>query len=394
MIARTLKYASLLMAAVMLISCQGQQDPTQQGSGNGKGIELTVDKVLIQADGADYATLSVTLDGQPVTENVIFFDAKDNVLDIADFKFSTETPGNYEIWANYGTYNTNKVLIRALSAAIPETPADPQPSSTSFKSRVMCMQFTGTACGYCSQFMERLRDAFEDEAFGDEYVKAAFHTYSYSASYPDPAYMTWNWSDRVLGVQHPLIVMDYTNKYALYASTSADEFKGIVRSLNEAKQDVACGIAVNSALIDGQIVAKVTVKAAEEGTYRVGAILLEDGLIGNQINGEAWMKVHNACARYIDAREDSANGTERWYGFSLGNIAKGKTADYLFVWNLQDIWDDANTPIEYWQPFVEENLRMAVFVTTTAENDRGEQYFYVNNAVNASVNGETPFAYR
>lgn len=394
MIARTIKYASLLMAAVMLISCQGQQDPTQQGGGNGEGIDLTVDKVLIQADGADYATLSVTLDGQPVTENVIFFDAKDNVLDIADFKFSTETPGNYEIWANYGTYNTNKVLVRALSAPIPQTPDDPQPSSTAFKSRVMCMQFTGTACGYCSQFMDRLRDAFEDKTFGDEYVKAAFHTYSYSYSYPDPAYMTWNWSDRVLGVQHPTIILDYTDKYALYASTSSDEFKSVIRSMSKAKQDVACGIAVNSTLSDGQVVAKVTVKAAETGTYRVGAILLEDGLIGNQINGEDWMKVHNACARYIDAREDAANGTERWYGFSLGKIEKGKTADYLFVWNLQDIWNEANIPIEYWKPFVEENLRMAVFVTTTGENDRGDQYFYVNNAVNASVNGETPFSYR
>ena len=401
MIGRIFKYASLLMAAVMLFSCQGQQgDETNgtdipNGGGNITGkIALTVDKMLIQADGADYATLTVTLDGKAVTEGVTFFDGKNNILDLAGFRFSTETPGNYEIWANYGTYNTDKVLIRALAAEIPQTPADPKPSSVDFKSRVMCMQFTGTACGYCSQFMSRLKDAFEDEAFADEYVRAAIHSYSYSAAYPDPAYITWNWSDRVLSATHPSIVMDYINKYALYSSTSSEEFKGVVRDMNASKEDVASGIAVSSSLKDGQIVAKVTVKAAETATYRVGAMLLEDNLVGTQINGEPWMNTHNACVRYIDAREDSANGTERWYGFSLGNIEKGKTADYLFVWNLDEIWNEVNVPIKYWDSFVEENLRLAVFVTTIAEDERGSQFFYINNAVYADVNGETPFEYK
>ena len=383
----------------MLVSCQGQQgdDNNTDGPINGGGItgkiELTVDKVLIQADGTDYATLTVSLDGKAVSEGVTFFDGKNNILDLNGFKFSTEVPGNYEIWANYGTYNTDKVLIRALAAAIPQTPADPKPSSVDFKSRVMCMQFTGTACGYCSQFMSRLKDAFEDEAFADEYVRAAIHSYSYSAAYPDPAYITWNWSDRVLSATHPSIVMDYINKYALYSSTSSDEFKGVVNEMNASKKGVASGIAVSSTLKDGQIVAKVTVKAAETAVYRVGAMLLEDGIKANQINGEPWMSNHDACVRYIDAREDSANGTERWYGFSLGKIEKGKTADYLFVWNLQDIWNDVNVPIAYWNEFVLENLRLAAFVTTTGEDDRGNQVYYINNAVSAAVNGETPFDY-
>jgi len=391
MTGKIFKYASLLVAAVMLISCEGQSGDENTGV-NGK-IGLTTDKVLIQADGSDYAVLTVTLDGQPVTEGVTFFDAKNNVMQISDFKFSTETPGNYEIWANYGTYNTDKVLIRALSVPIPDTPRDPNPTSVDFKPRVMCMQFTGTACGYCSEFMTRLKDAFADASFGDEYVRAAVHSYTYSNSYPDPAYITWNWSDRELNATHPSIVMDYMNKYALYGSTNSDEFKSVIREMNAAKQDVASGIAVSSSLAEGQIVAKVTVKAAETASYRVGAMLLEDGIVANQINGEPWMSNHDACVRYIDAREDS-NGKERWYGFSLGNIEKGKTADYLFVWNLDDIWNDVNVPIAYWNPFVEKNLRLAVFVTTTGVNERGESFYYINNAISAPVNGQTPFSYR
>ena len=104
----------------MLVSCQGQQgdDNNTDGPINGGGItgkiELTVDKVLIQADGTDYATLTVSLDGKAVSEGVTFFDGKNNILDLNGFKFSTEVPGNYEIWANYGTYNTDKVLLLFL----------------------------------------------------------------------------------------------------------------------------------------------------------------------------------------------------------------------------------------------------------------------------------------
>ena len=50
-------------------------------------------------------------------------------------------------------------------------------------------------------------------------------------------------------------------------------------------------------------------------------------------------------------------------------------------------------PIAYWNAFVEENLRLAAFVTTTGVDNKGNQFYYINNAVSAAVNGETPFDY-
>ena len=378
-----MKFASLLVAAVVLVSCGGDN-----GGGSLSGVlKIEPDKTLIQSDGVDHATLIVTLDGEVLTSGVDFY-VGTSKIDVQDFKFFATEAGDYQVWASHGTYISDPVTIRAISVPIPETPEDPTPSGTDFKSRVMCMQFTGTACGYCSEFMSRLKEAFEDEDFSDEYVRVAIHNYQYSDSYPDAAYLAWEWGSNTLGATNPSIIMDYKIKYVLYqATTSSSEFKGVVREQNASKEDAACGIAVNARLADNQVVARVTVKAAQTGSYRVGAMLLEDGIYGKQINGESWMNTHDACVRHIDAMY-KVNAKEMYYGHSLGHIEAGKTADYLFIWNLDEI-QRANDPNFYWDDFVEENLRMAVFVTE-AKDDA----YYINNAVQARFNEELQFEYR
>ena len=374
-----MKFASLLIAAVMLISCG---DKTGNDSVSSE-LKIEPDKTLVQSDGEDFVTLNVTLNGVPVTDGVVFYEGSTK-LDVVDFKFFTTVAGDHKIWANYGSYISDPVTVRAISIPIPPTPEDPAPERADFKSRVMVMQFTGTACGYCSQFMDRLKDAFDDAVFADEYVKAAIHNYQYSSAYPDKAYLAWDWASSTLGAMNPSIIMDYKSLYALYASTSSDEFKSEVRKQNDSKKADACGIAVNAKLVDGQVVAKVTVKAAKTGTYRVGGILLEDGIKGKQINGKEWMNTHNACVRHIDAKVKVAS-REGYYGHSLGEIKAGETADYLFVWNLADVQKE-NDPNYYWDNFVVDNLRMAVFVTGSDG--------YINNAVKAEFGVELPFEYK
>ena len=394
---KIMKFASLLAAAVMLVSCSGNGTDGPSGSVSGV-LEIKPDKTLIQSDGEDYATLTVTLDGVAVTSDVVFYEGTTPV-NVEDFKYFTTEAGDHDIWASYQTYVSDPVKIRAISVPIPQTPADPKPSSTDFKSRVLAIQFTGTGCGYCSQFMDKLKDAFEDETFAQEYVKVEVHNYQYTPSYPDAAYLAWDWATGMLkvtdlvsgkggqGPTNPSIILDYIYGYYLYPATSSEHFKSNLVMVNDLKRAEACGIAVNAQLVDGQVVAKVTVKAAKSGNYRVGAMLLEDGIYGKQINGDEWMNMHDACVRHIDAKAKVGN-SEAYYGHSLGKIEAGKTADYLFIWNLADI-QKKNDPNYYWNNFVEENLRMAVFVTTV-KNDA----YYVNNAVNVNFNEELPFEYK
>ena len=389
---KIMKFASLLAAAVMLISCGGDNNG---GSLSGV-LKIQADKTLVQSDGEDFVTLTVTLDGVAVTSDVVFYEGTTPV-NVEDFKYFTTVAGDHEIWASYQTYVSDPITIKAISVQIPETPADPNPSGTAFKPRVMAMHFTGTGCGFCGAMMNALEDAYSNEAFKDKVVKAAVHNYAYTSSYPDPAYLSWDWATGMLrvanlnepgktsGVSNPTIVLDYIYGFYYYQSgVTSGQYMGYVDDILATKND-ACGIAVNAKLVDGQVVAKVTVKAAKTGNYRVGAMLLEDGI--KAIQSSSTIDMHDACVRHIDASEKIGNRVQD-YGHSLGQIEAGKTADYLFIWNLADL-QKKNDPSYYWNNFVEENLRMAVFVTSV-KNDA----YYINNAVNVNFNEELPFEYK
>lgn len=389
---KIMKFASLLAAAVMLISCGGDNNG---GSLSGV-LKIEADKTLVQSDGEDFVTLTVTLDGVAVTSDVVFYEGTAPV-DVEDFKYFTTVAGDHEIWASYQTYVSDPITIKAISVQIPETPVDPNPSSTAFKPRVMAMHFTGTACGWCGKMMEALKDAYASDEISENVVKVSIHNYQYMDAYADPAYMTWDWATgmlkvanlveagKVSGVSNPAVILDYAYGYYYYnTGTTSAQYMGYVADILEAKDD-ACGIAVNAKLVDGQVVAKVTVKAAKTGNYRVGAMLLEDGI--QAIQSSSTIDMHDACVRHIDATEKIGNRAQD-YGHSLGKIEAGKTADYLFIWNLADI-QKKNDPNYYWNNFVEKNLRMAVFVTGV-KNDA----YCINNAVNVNFNEELPFEYK
>lgn len=388
---RILSIASLLAAAVMLISCSGNNGD-DGGSVSNKTLKLVSDKNLIQTFGGDYATLTLTLDGQPVTEDVTFFDGKNNIIEIPDFKFSTDKAGEYEIWANYGTYNSEKILIRAISVDIPPTPTDPKPESTAFKVRTLVSEFTTLGCSYCPNMKLMLHKAFEDEAFADKLVVTECHT-GLVNSVADPCYIDTGF-DESLGVGNfPNLNLDMFLNFNNY--NDREGFLSAVNDLIAAKEEVAAGISVTSVYTDGQIVIKATVKAAEDGAYRLGAMLLEDGVYGKQTGGSAqsWMDNHDGVVRHIDSKVYIA-GKEMYLGFPVGSLKKGETGEYLFVWSLDEIWSSkAAQGIGggvAWADYVLENLHVAVFATSQDQN--GD--YFVNNVIDCPINGVTPFEYK
>ena len=388
-----LKYASLLAAAVMLISCGGDNG---DGSTADQTLTLTSDKNLIQTFDGDYATLTVKLGNEVVTDGVTFFDGKNNILEISDFKFAADKAGEYEIWANYGTYNSDKISIKAISVAIPETPADPQPSNTEFVTRVFLNEFTTIGCTACPGMKILLESALEDAAFAEKVVATECHP-GLINPVADPCYIHTGFDDFCQSNGYPTVNLDMYLNFSNYL-LPVSEFKDQVNGLVDAKKDVAAGIAVNSSYENGQIVLKATVKAAEEGTYRIGAFLLEDGVYGKQQGGQAepWMDTHNGVVRYIDSKYIAKTGGERYYGYSVGNVPAGGTADYVFVWMLDEIWTEGSHKAEVngggkpWADCVVENLHIAVFVTTADANGN----YYVNNVIDCPIDGMTPYEYR
>ncbi|MBR2065173.1 MAG: Omp28-related outer membrane protein [Bacteroidales bacterium] len=395
------KYASLLAAAVMLFSCHGYYDPNDPAYGGGGEVDenavlkITSDRNLIQTFGGDHANLTVTLGSKVITEEVIFFDGSNKIIDIPDFKFYAAEPGEYEIWANYGTYNSEKIAIKAISIEIPETPDDPNPGSTDFKTRVLMTEFTTTGCSYCPNMKILLHDAMADKTVADKVVFTTCHSGLINGK-PDPAYIKTTFDDFCNITGFPTVNFDMYYSFNNY-TIDKSVMQQMIDEFHSTKENVAAGIAVNSILNGSELVIKVTVKAAEEGQYRVGAFLLEDGIKGNQSGGAAqeWMNTHDDVIRYIDSKY----GKDQYYGHLLGILEKGKAADHVFLWNLDEIWSTgAENGRIYggykWNPFVEENLHLAIFVSTVATDEKGNEYYYINNIIDCPVNGKTPYEYR
>jgi hypothetical protein len=398
------KYASLLMAAAMLFSCHGTVDPEGQEPGPDPGpgpvtpedveLKITCDKNLIQTN-VDEATITVTLGDEVITEDVIFFDGNNKVIDIPGFKYVAKTAGEHVIWANYGTYNSNKVTIKALDMEIPATPADPKPASTEFKAKVLMTEFTTVGCTYCPNMKLVLHDLMADAEMADKIVFTACHSGIIEPT-ADPAYIKTSLDDFCQSTGFPSVNFDFYYTEGNYTKPIS-EFKSFVNQFHSFKEEVAAGIAVNSQVVDDRLIIKATVKSAETAEYRIGACLIEDGISAVQKGGmaEPWMNTHDGVMRYIDSKY----GNNLYYGHLVGKIEEGKTADYLFDWNLGTIWSEGDRASQIyaktgWDEFVMDNLHLVVFVSTKATDEKGNEFYYVNNVIDCPVNGQTPFEYR
>lgn len=408
----------------MLASCTGTIDPEQDnGDGSGNGIEngtgnnngesgdsgtpvskelvVKADKMFVQTFGGDYVTLTVTLGDQPVTEGVTFYDGDDNELPVEDFRFMTEVAGLHEIYAGYGTYFTRQpVTVTAIAVEIPETPEDEHPDRTDFRQRVLLTQFTTTGCTWCPSMKLVLKSAIDD-AYAEKVVKVDCHSSTMQRN--DPVYVDLKAFEEQCNGLLPSVNLDMMETTGYLQGMTGADMKVLIDKWYEFKEDKAAGIAVNSSATDDQIVAKVAVKAAETGTYRVGLMLLEDNIVANssqtqQGSGAAdWMNTHNSCIRYMDSKYASGSAA-RYYGHLLGEIAAGETAEYVFILDLESIWQNGMLKAQQngctWAPrWVSEELHLAVF-TTTVGTDGKNEFYYVSNVVDCPINGETPYQYR
>jgi hypothetical protein len=371
------KYASLLAAAVMLLSCEKENTGQNEGGDTpGTGVfELVADKDVIQSNGTDASTLTVYLDGVDVTaESVIYNDAKE-VVTLTDGKFTASADGEYKFWASYGTYTTfdksqddsGMITVRAISVAIPEVAEDPDSKKTSFVHRAFLTQYRGTGCGYCPYMIKIIRELMADNTIPGKAVLAAVHSYSNA----DPAYIS---APRVSNYPYMHINLDKGFSHTQGSAPLYAEVNSIAAS------DAKAGISVNPVLYeDGTLVLKVSVKAAVDGEYRVGAWLLEDGIYGQQSDydgvGDNSFNTHENCVRSIESRYDG-----EWAGKDLGAIKAGQTAEKTFVMDVK------LTGAKAWKV---ENLHLAMIVSSK----EGSRYV-VCNAIDCPIDAPTPFDYK
>ena len=367
------KIASLLAAAVMLFSCD-EKDPV--GTDGDAVLTIVSDRDVIQSNGQDVATLKVLYGEKDVTADAVFHDGTDAIITLDGGKFTATADGEYKFWAEYGTASTyNKNLedkglftIKAISVAVPAIADDPQKSNTSFVHRSFLTQYTGTGCGYCPYMIKIVKELMADNTIPEKAVHAAVHSYNNA----DPAYIA---APKVNS--YPYLTVDLVQGFSHSQSAS------VLKSLVDADVEVAAkaGVSVNPVYYadKGMLVVSVSVKAAVDGIFNVGAWLLEDEIYGQQEDygniGDKSYDTHENCVRIADSKY---LGT--WFGHPVGTLKAGNTASKTFVMDLKKSWKV-------------ENLHLAVFVSY-GEQEGDKINYSVTNALNAPIDAPTPFDYK
>lgn len=362
----------LLMPAVMLISCNGDEG---DGTDMNAGFYVSADKNVIQNNNEDAAVLQAQLDGKDVTSATTFYllSGKD-MTPISGHIFTTADLGEHQIVGSYGTFNTMKepTVITAINVAVPSVAADPDAANTSFVHRAFLNQYTGTGCGYCPGMIRALRAAFEDEETADMAVLAAVHSYGAG----DPAYIA---SPRASS--YPFLHIDMVSSF----SYDQDPYgkSGVLKSImsERTSSPAKVGISANPFYKDDLLVVTVEVKAAVSGEYNLGVWFLQDNVYGQQTDNlgivvtDKSYEYHHNCVRVADSRH-----LNTYAGHPLGKLEAGKTVQKTFVLNIKkDAWKlkDMN------------NIHFAAFVT-----ERNGNVYEVVNVVDCPYNEPTPYQYR
>lgn len=316
----------MIMSAVFF-GCESSEN-TKEKEGS---IGISVDNTVIKADGEYGAEIKVTLlDSKGETADItseveIYCEGVSTPL--GNPVFTTTEPGEYSFYAVYGFEISETIVVKAVDGVM-DLPEDTDPDGTSFRQRMLLLQHTGTACPNCPKLMTPLRDLSENESYNTKYHHVASHSYNVD----DPAYSddATVLSNNVLGVRsYPWLTANLTSEYTL----DYTDLTSFVDKYYDG--NASAGVSASVSFTDGDVNANVSLKAGENGKYRLAVWLLEDGVYGLQSSADAsWQNTHENCLRkmYGETR------TECVYGKNLGDMQKGEAVDFIVSFDLEGSW--------------------------------------------------------
>ncbi|MFI3286198.1 MAG: Omp28-related outer membrane protein [Rikenellaceae bacterium] len=363
-----------LLFALTLSSCDkdSSSGETQEEELPTGDVVLSVDRSRIFNTGVDQATLTVMCGEVDVTDNSTFYCVGAGAA-MESNVFTSTVDGKYEFYANYNNSNTNKVSL-AVGGAVEDFPADPDEANTAFESTMLMLQFTGAECGYCQDMIYAIEELEKNEELSSKVEHVAIHSY-----YGNGADVLYSVSSvqlsQAMGVAYyPTVMFNMDSALSTNNNGSLDAnydalYTLITKNYNDSP---AVGICAASSIENGVLSANVEVKAAQEGDYNVGMLLIENGVYGYQYG-------FTDDIEHVNAFRASADRTSA-YDFSgtwLGEISKGESRSTILDMTLdQTAWDL-------------DNCHILIYVT--APNDSGD--YIIQNVVRCEVGGSIEYQY-
>lgn len=385
------KSASLLvMAASLLVSCDEKAIPDSSSSMRTAELAISFDKNVIMNDGNDAVTLKAYYKGQDVSDAAVFYRVVPDKLVpevMNSRRFASTTVGKYAFKVGYNSAYSDEAVITVTDMDLPQAVEDhPQPGDTSFVHRAFLNQHTGTGCGYCPYLIRLLRQTLVGDV-KDKAVLAAIRNYDDSEkvvfAYVTNPSNTW-----------PFLHVDYKDSYDFRLPAA-----GLVEKIEAiASTPAKVGISANPVYYPDQykIAVRVAVKAAVAGEYNVGLWLMQDNFYKVQSDydgiGDSTYDTHHNCVRIAESLYSGSH-----IGMPLGNLAKGETAEWVFMFDIKDGIEKNKLKGGWWESFSPEklnDLHFAAFVTTPYVTSEGYTSYEVVNAIDFPYNQPTPFDYK
>ncbi len=373
---------SIFTAVATLLGVAACTDVEKPDNGSNGEIQpnskltVSLSSTVIEANGTDACVITVELDGKVLNDGYTIYDLDNQPVDMPNNTFTTTEVGTHGFWINYQSLNSDKFYIDAVSYALPQLPADPNASSVDFHKNLFLIYFSGTGCGNCPNMKDNIAQLENTEStlvsgkkYSDLYTLAVAHTYNSD----DPAYLDAPLANALNVAAYPALSFDMSSLM------NNGVFDLVQRNFDEAYNREETFASVSASAItteDGSILVRLGVKAAQDGKYRVGAMLLEDGIYAIQTGGkDEKYNTHNDCVRAIIGRQSNRDFT----GLDLGSIRAGETKGTTAMFNLKDSWN-------------KENLHLVVFVSHYI-TDKGGMYTVTNSAA-LPIDGSVQFQYK
>lgn len=258
-----------------------------------------------------------------------------------------------------------------------ELPADPYPSATDFSHRNLIMDHTGTQCQYCPLMVMAIDELSADATYADNFTVAAVHSY-----YNDPMATSLtreitNVYANNMGYPYATINLKKTGHSATTnVKAIADKLRADMAADNAAV--TPAGVSSAARLEGNTLKLTLAAKAAVNGEYRVGAIVLESGIKATQVNGvpeitgDRDFNTHNNVVRTLVGRDTDGE----FSGISLGMLSAGQAQ-----WTSQSVKFESSWKLE--------NCRLLIYVSQLING----KYVCVNSAY-APINGDFAFEYK
>lgn len=276
---KSVKSILMILAACAMASCHGNQDGAVNPDGTVEPYTLTVDKQVIESDGIDAATLTITdAAGQVLTQGYALRNASFHIEETDEYRSGIGSDGDANKFTSIidGTYTITAMYNGVECEAPVQITAQNRAKYERFHKNVAIYRLTGTWCQYCPYMTEALnnRDSYtKDHSIVMEFHNADEFSVAYSMQMDMAAYLLSRYGTKDDG--YPYCIYSISEGSG---KRTVNDIKRLVKN-RLVEHPAQTGIKATSSIDGGKLTVNATVMASVDGSYDLGMAVLKDKCI-------------------------------------------------------------------------------------------------------------------